>query len=59
LEEFPWVEKKLEEILAREVLISETVEKILDIISTFYSENNITDIRDKLLLLSVDKTIFH
>ncbi|MFN3505120.1 MAG: hypothetical protein ACK4Y7_02775 [Caldimicrobium sp.] len=58
-EEFPWVERKLDEILARETLISETLEKILDIISTLYSEENLTDIREKLLLTTEDKITFH
>ncbi|MFN3567721.1 MAG: hypothetical protein ACK4UR_02290 [Caldimicrobium sp.] len=59
LEEFPWVEKKLEEILEREKLISVTVDNILDIISTFYSEENLTEVREKLLLISEDKLTLH
>lgn len=58
-EDLPWVERKLDEILAREAFISENLEKILEIFSSFLSEENCEELKEKTIHISQDRIIFH
>lgn len=58
-EELPWVEKKLEEILSREAFISESLEKILEFFSSFLSEEDFNQLKEKTIFLPEDKLIIH
>ncbi len=58
-EDLPWVEKKLDAILAREAYISENLEKILEIFSSFFTEKEAQPSEEKPFVVSEEKIIFH
>ncbi|MFN4132453.1 MAG: hypothetical protein ACK4GE_05180 [Caldimicrobium sp.] len=58
-EELPFIERKLEEILAREAFITENMEKILEIFSSLFSEGCFEDLKEKTIHITEDRIIFH
>ncbi|MFN3921933.1 MAG: hypothetical protein ACK4K4_06005 [Caldimicrobium sp.] len=58
-EELPFIERKLEEILAREAFITENMEKILEIFSSLFSEECLEDLKEKTIYITEDRIIFH
>lgn len=59
VEEFNWVQNRIDELLARESLITETVNKILDIMSEVFLDDEVEEIKKAKKFLEEDKIIFH
>ncbi len=57
-EDLTWVEKKMDELLARESFITETLNKILEIFSDFL-EDEIQELKKSKKMLEEEKIIFH
>lgn len=58
-EELPWVFQKLDEILTRENIITGTIEKVLDIFSEAFLEEDLRELKETGALIKEDKIIYH
>jgi hypothetical protein len=58
LEELTWVEKKMDELLARESFITETLNKILEIFDDLLEEE-VLELKKSKKMLEEEKIIFH
>lgn len=58
-EDLPWVLQKMDEILARETIITDTIEKVLEIISEVFLEEDLRELKETGAFIKEDKIIYH
>lgn len=59
-EELPWVLQKIDEILARETIITNTIDKIVEILSEiFLEEDEAKELKETKALIKEEKIIYH
>ncbi|BAU22640.1 hypothetical protein THC_0240 [Caldimicrobium thiodismutans] len=59
VKELDWVQQKMDELLARESLITETVNKILNIMSEVFFDDELEEIKKAKKILEEDRIIYH
>ncbi len=58
-EELPQVFKKLDEILARETIITQTIEKVVEIFSALFLDEDVKELKETGALIKEEKIIYH
>ncbi|MEZ0344736.1 MAG: hypothetical protein ABWJ99_08065 [Caldimicrobium sp.] len=58
-EDLPWVFQKLDEILARETIITNTIERVLEIFAEIFLEEDLKELRETGALIKEEKIIYH
>lgn len=58
-QELPWVFQKLDEILERETIITNAIEKVLEIFSGIFLEEDLKELIQTGALIKEEKIIYH